>query len=498
MFQKKYQLWAGTDDALATALAAQTRFEAASVAELQAMSASDGSEDDKVPHMFSQHGEVGVISIRGPLSNSDSIWAKYFGVATYPDIREALAYAAGNPEVKGILLAINSGGGAVNGVEDTSRLMAQINKSIKPVYTHTDGMMASGGYWLGVNGRKVFASSTSIVGSIGVITTHMEQSEALKNEGIGVTVIRAGKYKALANPYEKLTDQAKEEIQSKANDIYDIFIGHVAEQRGVTAAVADQKMGQGREFLGSRAAEVGLTDGVKNFEETLAFVQRAVSKVDTSKSLINNGKKQEGSAFMPRASLTPQQLAAIEAGASIEDVSGASASTEDQAAAAAAASTAASSEADAAAAAAAAGATEGDAAQAAAAATAPSAPADVVSYLQAQVADKDKLLLEANVKIHNLEASAAETKTTFDGLVEIARGSLQKISIALGGTGDAVASLSPTQLLADHAAMSTKFKERFKVGGVAVTTPETVKGSSPAAAAEHSALAVMARSAGKK
>lgn len=496
MFQKKYQLWAGTDDALATALAAQTRFEAASVAELQALSAASEGEDDNVPHMFSQHGDVGVISIRGPLSNSDSTWAKYFGVATYPDIREALAYAANNPEVKGILLAINSGGGAVNGVEDTSRLMAQINKSIKPVYTHTDGMMASGGYWLGVNGRKVYASSTSIVGSIGVITTHMEQSEALKNEGIGVTVIRAGRYKALANPYEKLTDQAKEEIQSKANDIYDIFIGHVAEQRGVTAAVADQKMGQGREFLGSRAAEVGLTDGVKNFEETLAFVQRAVSKVDTSKSLINNGKNKEGSAFMPRASLTPQQLAAIEAGASIEDVSGdpadPAAPTEGQAAAAAAAAAAATPEAAAGAAAA------PPESETAPAAPAVAAPADVVSYLQAQVADKDKLLLEANVKIHNLEAAIAESKTTFDGLVEIARGSLQKISIALGGNGEAAASLSPTQLLADHAAMSAKFKERFKVGGVAVTTPETVKDPAPAAAAEHSALAVMARSAGKK
>ncbi|MCP3024963.1 S49 family peptidase [Cupriavidus basilensis] len=450
MFPKN-QVWAGTEDALNTALDIQLRFSAATVTELNTL--NDGAEGDP-PYMFSQHGDVGVISISGPLSNSNSQWARYFGVSTYGAIREALVYAAGLPEVKGILLAINSGGGAVNGVEDTSKLIAQINKSIKPVYTHSDGMMASGAYWLGVNARKLYASSTAIVGSIGVITTHMEQADALKTQGIGVTVIRAGKYKALANPYEKLSDQAKSEIQAQANDIYDIFIGHVAEQRGVTVAIADQKMGQGREFLGSRGAEVGLIDGVKNFEETLALVQRAVEKIDTSKSLINNGKKQEGGLFMPKASLTPQQLAAIEAGASIEAALGTSATPEEIAAAQAAASAG------------------GVDAAAAAAVAAPAAQTDVVAYLQSQLKAKDTELMEVNIKARGLEATIAESQTSFDGLLAIARDSLQKMSIALGANADAAAAMAPTQLLAEHARVSAQFKERFKVGGVAAPAAE--------------------------
>lgn len=472
MFPKN-QVWAGTEDALNTALDIQLRFSAATVTELNTL--NDGAEGDP-PYMFSQHGDVGVISISGPLSNSNSQWARYFGVSTYGAIREALVYAAGLPEVKGILLAINSGGGAVNGVEDTSKLIAQINKSIKPVYTHSDGMMASGAYWLGVNARKLYASSTAIVGSIGVITTHMEQADALKTQGIGVTVIRAGKYKALANPYEKLSDQAKSEIQAQANDIYDIFIGHVAEQRGVTVAIADQKMGQGREFLGSRGAEVGLIDGVKNFEETLALVQRAVEKIDTSKSLINNGKKQEGGLFMPKASLTPQQLAAIEAGASIEAALGTSATPEEIAAAQAAASAggvdAAAAAAAAAQAAAGVPALATPATPAAPAVAAPAAQTDVVAYLQSQLKAKDTELMEVNIKARGLEATIAESQTSFDGLLAIARDSLQKMSIALGANADAAAAMAPTQLLAEHARVSAQFKERFKVGGVAAPAAE--------------------------
>lgn len=497
MFQNKSQPWAGTEDAWATALAIQTRFEAASQAELNAMAAGDPAEDN-VPHMFSQHGDVAVINIAGPLSNSNSQWAKYFGVATYPDIREAIAYAAQQPEVKGILLAINSPGGAVNGLEDTSNLIAQVNKSIKPVYTHSDGMMASGGYWLGVNGRKVYATSTAEVGSVGVVMTHMERSEQLKQDGIGVTVIRSGKYKMLGNPYEKLSDLAKAELQSMSDDIYDIFVGHVAEQRGVTATVADQKMAQGRVFLGKRGVEVGLLDGVKNFEETLALVQRATAKVDTSKSLINNAKKQEGGLFMPKASLTPQQLAAIEAGASIEAALGASATPEEIAAAQAAASAggvdAAAIAAAAAAAAAGAPALATPATPAAPAVAAPAAQTDVVAYLQTQLKAKDTELMEVNIKARGLEATIAESQTSFDGLLAIARDSLQKMSIALGANADAAAAMAPTQLLAEHARVSAQFKERFKVGGVAAPAAEA---DVRPVAAVNSPLVKLAKSASK-
>lgn len=498
MFQNKSQPWAGTEDSFATALAIQARFEAASQAELNTMAGGD-TADDSVPHMFSQHGDVAVINIAGPLSNSNSQWAKYFGVATYPDIREAIAYAAQQPEVKGILLAINSPGGAVNGLEDTSNLIAQVNKSIKPVYTHSDGMMASGGYWLGVNGRKVYATSTAEVGSVGVVMTHMERSEQLKQDGIGVTVIRSGKYKMLGNPYEKLSDLAKAELQSMSDDIYDIFVGHVAEQRGVTATVADQKMAQGRVFLGKRGVEVGLLDGVKNFEETLALVQRAAAKVDTSKSMINNGKKQEGGLFMPKASLTPQQLAAIEAGASIEAALGASATPEEIAAAQAAAS-AAGVDAAAALAAAAAQAAAGVPAlatpttPAAPAVAAPAAQTDVVAYLQTQLKVKDTELMEVNIKARGLEATIAESQTSFDGLLAIARDSLQKMSIALGANADATAAMAPTQLLAEHARVSAQFKERFKVGGVAAPAAEV---KTPAPAAVNSPLVKLAKSASK-
>lgn len=82
-----------------------------------------------------------------------------------------------------------------------------------------------------------------------------EYSKAFEKEGITKTVMRAGRYKALGNPYEPLSEDGKAEIQAKLDDLYQLFMGTVARNRGTTAIIADQVMGQGREFLGKRGLD---------------------------------------------------------------------------------------------------------------------------------------------------------------------------------------------------------------------------------------------------
>jgi signal peptide peptidase SppA len=411
-------------------------------------------------HLLSVQGDIGVINIRGPLTNRESPLNAVFGITSYGEIRRAVMQAAENPGVKGILLDIDSGGGAVNGVADTGDLIKAVDRQIKPVWAFTDGTMASAAYWLGSSARQVFASRTSVTGSIGVITTHMEYSKMLKEEGIGVTVVRAGEYKALANSVEPLSSVAQRQLQDQLNAAYEVFIGHVADARGTSVKLADEKMGQGREFFGEQAVTAGLVDGILPFD---AVIDRFSNKVLDNRQVThsNNGQFQQRGPDMKKA-LTAQQIAALAAGA--EQV--AAAETVPQAAAEV-------KQADQQPAAAAAAASEAPAAAAAATET-PAAPAaangELISYLQQQLASSQEQLIDLRMQVKQANETITSMKTCHDGLMAIAVRSIGNMKVALGLPATDASKQSPESLLADHAATAEAFQKAFKAGGVAAVS----------------------------
>lgn len=443
-------LWLGTEGSYQVLASAMEKAES-----MQA--AAGDSWESQLPPILTVSDGVGTLAIEGPLVSGSAGFWRLFGVLGYEDIANALVEGLSNPDVQSFVLSINSGGGDVSGVQDLADLITQVDK-LKPVVTHTSGMMASAAYWLGSSARKLFATQTSESGSIGVLSIHMEKSRMMENNGVKVTVIRAGKYKALANPYEPLTDAAKAEIQAKADQLYTMFLSHVADRRGMSYAVADEKIGQGRTFLGQKAAEVGLVDSVGNYSAAVAYAKSKGKKpaanmrggltasVDNSNMSANN-PNQIGNTSMP-TQYTAEQLAALAAGVPAEAL------TEVPAQAAAA-------EVDP-------PKTEEPKAEPLKAAEAPS----LTEFLQTQLADANSKLLAANVELAQLKEKSAEAQATHDGLLAIARDSVGKMSIALGGSASLADGMTAVAVLAEHARVSGIFKDKFKVGGVAATTPE--------------------------
>lgn len=451
----KKELWAGTIDSLHEAQAASEKM--AAMTDVNA----------PVSERLSIVGGVGVIQISGSLVNNDSPWNKYMGVTSYNDIRSALAEAVGNPLIKQIVLDINSGGGAVSGITDTAALIAQINKFVKPVVAYTGGVMASGAYWLGASAGRIVASDVAVVGSIGVITSHMDYSKMYEDDGVKATVIRAGKYKQLNSPLEPLSDIGLSEIQSQLEQVYSVFVQHVADSRSVSYSVADTQMAQGREFIGASALTAGLVDSVSTFD---ALMSELVTKValDSNKSFSNNNLKPILKGKNMTMSLNEQQLAVISAGGSLSP-------EEIAAATALAASEAAKEEADKEAEAeASAGADEAGNTEAASAefveGLAVSNDAGVVDYLKAQLAEVNAGLLESTVQLRTLQASTSEALASQAGLLSIAYGAVNKMNVALGGSERDLSGMSAVALLAEHAKVSEDFNKKFKVGGVAVAT----------------------------
>jgi signal peptide peptidase SppA len=464
---------------------------AQAAAEAEALIASKldaGGPFDGIPadYLLSKNGSVGIIAIKGPLLNTDSPIAAFFGMSTYPAIRASIISAVQDPEIKQILLDIDSGGGAVSGVVDTAELISRVNK-VKPVTSFADGGMLSAAYWLGSSAGKVFAGKTALTGSIGVITRHVDLTKQLEQDGVKVEVLRAGKYKALASPFEPLSDAARDQIQSQLDAAYQIFVQHVADSRDVSFAEADKKMAQGREFFGAQAVESGLIDGISSFDEVMSKLSS--KGVDKRAPKYDNGMKQGANKDMtPRKTLTEQDLAALAEG-------GAAAKTEAEvkaeADAAVAAEAAAKTAADAATAAAATAAAEAAAAAAAKPAAGESA---VVQLLRSQLAEKDEKIVAQTLELSKLNEKLAGIEATHEAAVAVVRASVGRMRVALGSSAGDAETLKSADALAEHKRLSEEFGKKFKVGGVAAVTPkEESEQGSKAAAPLHASLVAAAR-----
>lgn len=272
-------MWAGSESSLHQMIARMMAIHERPVpqAAIQTYATPGANQDAPPPYLFSKQDNVGIIEIKGPMTNATSWYDKYDKTATYPAIREALLHAVNDPDVETILLDVESGGGAVAGMFDTARLIRTVNDRVKTVTAFGDSIF-SAAYCLGAAAGQVFTTQAGGVGSIGILATHMDYSKMYADMGITPTVMRAGKFKALANRFEPLTSAAKEQMQEGLDAAYQVFVQHVADMRGTTYPNADTKMAEGREFYGSAAKDAGLVDGVTTFDALVSKLQESVDR----------------------------------------------------------------------------------------------------------------------------------------------------------------------------------------------------------------------------
>ena len=487
------KVWAGTEASLHAALDAEE-------ARATRMAAGErlGDKDRETSRLLAiDDAGVATISIKGPLTNDgDAVWNEWMGMTGYPEIRDAMISAATDTSVQHIVLDIDSGGGAVSGVDDTAKLIRLVHDNVKPVTAFTDGSMYSAAYWLGSSAGEVYASKAAGMGSIGVIATHMERSEMLKEAGIGVTVVRAGKYKALANGVEKLTEEGKAQIQAGVDAAYKIFVGHVAEMRGKSYEFADSVMAQGREFYGQAGADAGLVDGIKSFDQVMSDVKR--NFVDPSiKTAYTPGKQatglrvekdngENGMGMKVRKALSEQDIAALAAGATLEADQAPGTGTQAETDVAAqvedvevSAQVETSDEASAE------GTGVGQAAEV-------DASAGALKFVAEQLKAAQDELVASKIEASKLKDKLEMLEAVVEPLKDIAAKAVNNMRVALGGSLIDMSASSPAQILAEHVAVSASFASKFKVGGVSATkVEEQVK--KPAVGASHMARVNAAR-----
>ena len=222
-----------------------------------------------IPGERRRSGAVAVLPIHGPVSPRANFFTMFFGGVGLDTWAGEFRAMLADPQVRAIVLDIDSPGGSAAGVEEmATEILA--SRGSKPIIAVADTLAASAAYWLASAADEIVTSPSAEVGSIGVFALHLDMSRAMDAAGVTPTIIKAGKFKAEGNPWQPLTAEAQEYLQSRVNDYYTAFVGGVAKGRGVPPAKVREEFGQGRMVGAKDAVRLGMADRVGTLTQTLA------------------------------------------------------------------------------------------------------------------------------------------------------------------------------------------------------------------------------------
>lgn len=468
-------MWLGTEESYQQYLDAKHKMENTDQETIKAMEAkmfpSDKEREYESPLIEVTDG-IAVITIAGPLTNDNSFWSLLFGMTPYATVYDAVIEAALSDSVDSILLSIDSNGGTVAGISHALEGIREAGQ-IKPIYTHTASSMNSAAYWIGSAATEVMADRMAEVGSIGVIAMLVEYTKSMEKDGVTPHVFRAGKFKALGNPYEEFSDVVVKEVQGKLDARYEQFLEDVAINRGVTKDTVREKMAEGRTFLAKDAESVGLIDKVVSFNDAFRFVKAESTQSDSDRLHGNRGfgaeasntelpiQSHEGENMPKKKVMTKEAQAAIaegvdpkvalnSMGAEVDE--SAEGANDDQANTAVEGDVKPEAEAGAAEE----GGGEQDASEQGA--------AEGIMALANKVGELSQSLAEANSELTTLKAKVEVSESTTARLKQIACDSITRMSIAMSMSVQDLSSMSSENLLALHDTTRVEFNNRLPVG----------------------------------
>ncbi len=180
-----------------------------------------------------------------------------------------LDLAQRNPNIKGVLLEINSPGGTVVASKEIADKVKQMNK---PVVSYIREIGTSGAYWIASSSNVIVADPLSITGSIGVIGSYLEFSQLLEKYGVTYQRLVSGSYKDTGSPFKELTEEEKKILQSKIDLIHLKFVADVSKNRNLPIEKV-KELSTGMFYLGAEAKYYGLIDELGNEETAINILK---------------------------------------------------------------------------------------------------------------------------------------------------------------------------------------------------------------------------------
>lgn len=223
-------------------------------------------------------GDVVLVPVNGFISHKESIFSALGLETSSETIGKWVDSLMNNPSVGAIIFDINSPGGTAAGLTGISNKIYSY-RGKKPMIAISNTLMASAAYFIGSAADEIVADPDSLTGSIGSIMVHLDYSAYLEKEGIKPTILQYGKNKSDGNPYEPLSDNAKEQLQGIVDEFGEQFVSAVAKNRGVTISKIKSDFGQGQVFKANKAKEIGMVDRIATLEQVIKDIRPNTNKI---------------------------------------------------------------------------------------------------------------------------------------------------------------------------------------------------------------------------
>ncbi len=193
--------------------------------------------------------------------------------------------------VAGVLLRIDSPGGATAPSQEIYQAVARFRKCGKPLVASMGNVAASGGYYVACAAQRIFADAGTLTGSIGVIMTVPLYKDLAKKIGIEMRTFKSGDFKDLANPYRPMSDPERRMIQELLDDTHLQFVDDVATARDLPLDSL-LPLADGRIFTGRQALLKKLVDTLGTREDALSYL-RSITGVGQNARVIDGKETSE-------------------------------------------------------------------------------------------------------------------------------------------------------------------------------------------------------------
>ena len=208
--------------------------------------------------------KIALISYEGAIGDGE----------VYDSFMEQLDDIYKDDSVKGVIMQVNSPGGAVYSSEQIANKIKEIQTDKKiPVFTVMKTMAASGGYYISAPTDKIYASNETLTGSIGVIMSSRSFQGLFEKYGIKEQNITTGKMKDAGSLGKDMTDEQKKYFQDLINSSFDRFIKIVSQGRSMKEDEV-RKLADGRVYDGAQAKNNGLVDKIGNLDDAIEDMKK--------------------------------------------------------------------------------------------------------------------------------------------------------------------------------------------------------------------------------
>jgi len=215
---------------------------------------------------FKKKKIVAHIKLNGVIGNA----GKFKQGIDFAGQEEIIEKAFSLKKASAVAITINSPGGSpVQSHLIYKFIRAQAKKNKRKVMVFAEDVAASGGYLIACAGDEIYANSSSIIGSIGVIYSSFGFTELIKKIGVERRVHTAGKNKSSLDPFQEEKLEDIERLKNIQLDLHKDFIKVVEESRGVKLKTNGIELFSGEFWAGSKAKELGLIDGLGDANEIL-------------------------------------------------------------------------------------------------------------------------------------------------------------------------------------------------------------------------------------